>query len=134
MAKDWIPAPKSARGRLRELHVHFGLFDFAFYCVCGPFSDLPPYLIHRRPGYYCGDEITESRGLHFPGGCRWKPIVWIPCTPRSAQHHGTLAHEVTHVVLEMFDWSGMRLNRDPQETFCHAVGYGVSSVLEGLRR
>lgn len=132
----WVRAPKKALGRLRECRVHFGTFDFAFYCVVGPAEDLPGYVAFRH-----GDTEPEwvlagargANGVYVLHGNK-PPVVWLRAMPRSPRQIGTVAHEVLHIVRFMFEWVGMHLNDDTQEAYCHALQHGVTTILTELRR
>ncbi len=128
------PAPREVLGRLREIHVHFGMFDFAVYCVVGPANDLSAYIAWRRGHSNLVPDREASRGRYYPGRGEYGPIIWIPRRPRSPREHGTLSHEVCHVVREMYDWVGMQLDESTEETFCHAVGFAVTTILTELRK
>jgi hypothetical protein len=127
----WIPAPRKVLGRLREIRVHFGMFDFALYCAVGPLTDVPGYVAWRNddPGY---PQLAPARGYHFVHGRR-APIIWIPRKPRTPREHGTLAHEVFHAVRQMAEWHGIALSRETDEVYCHALGHVVTAILTELR-
>lgn len=130
-ADEWTPAPKSVRGDLKEIRVPMGLFDFAVYCVVGPWEDLPTYVEWkgRSP-----DDIPEARGLHFGSFGDYGPIIWIPRKPRTPEDYATLAHEVCHAMRDMMvNWAGMAINEHTDETFCHGVSHVMQTVLTELR-
>lgn len=129
----YVPAPKRARGRLRELKVHFGTFDFIFWCVVGPYEDLADYVKHRHKS-----DPSWIRGAPAPRGCyfttsEYAPIIWIPRTPRTPREIGTLAHEVLHIVQITLDRCGIHFGDDTIECYTHMLSYGVTTVLEELR-
>lgn len=118
---------------LKEIHVHFGTFDFAFNCVVGPWEGVRDYVSWK----FETDRDTlpdrpPPRGMIFraTGYC---PILWLPSEPRTPFEHATLAHEVLHAVVQLMEWAGIPLAPESEEAYCHALGYGVRSVLEGLR-
>lgn len=127
-----MKAPRRVLGRLREVRVHFGMFDFAFYCVVGPLEDVPAYVAWRNddPDY---PEPPPARGYCFYHD-RKPPIVWLPRCPRTPREHATLAHEVFHVVRAMAEWHGLKLCAETNEVFAHALGFGVATVLTELRK
>jgi hypothetical protein len=131
---DWTPAPKKALGRLSETFVGFGVFDFGFYCVIGPYADLPAYAAHRHndPSIATDPWEAEPRGAYVNDGAH-APIVWMPRYPRTAREYGTLAHEILHVLRCFGEWGGIKLTRESDEVFCHALGYGITKVLDELR-
>lgn len=131
---NWTPAPRKALKGLREVRVHFGTFDFPFYCVAGPWADFPDYVAwrHRESANWLRGRV-EQRGLYVQAFGK-PPIVWIPRCPRTPREIGTLAHEVLHIVKLMGEWAGIHFGEDTQEVFCHALGHGVTTILTELRK
>jgi hypothetical protein len=129
---EWNPAPKIIRGRLKEIRVPMGMFDYAVYCVVGPWDDLKKYVEWKgRPD----TDIPKARGLHFESYEEYGPIIWIPRTPRSPEDYATLAHEVCHAMRDMMvSWAGMEINEHTDETFCHGVSHVMTTVLTELRQ
>ena len=133
MPKVKGPAPKKILGRLREVRVHMGQFDFTIWTVCGPLADVKRY-VEWRLDCVLVDEATEVDGLCFEGTPGRGPIIWLPRIPRTADDIGSLAHEACHAVRDMMgDWAGMQLNKDSDEVLCHGIGHVVKTVLSEFR-
>jgi len=121
---------------LREIHVHFGTFDFAINCIVGPFDGVDKYVAWKfedDPPQWNGANV-KPRGRYYvrDGYC---PVVWIPRKPRTPREYGTLAHELTHAVRYMlFDWAGMPLTQQTDEAYCHSIGFAMTTILEALDR
>ena len=125
-------APRSVLKGLREARVHFGLFDFAVFCIVGPHGDIQRYVEWRHGE--C-EPPPEAHGLHYEGPIDRAPIIWIPRIPKSPADYGTLAHEICHVVREMVvDWARMTHDKGNDEVFCHAVSYAMETLLTELKR
>lgn len=122
-----------SRHGLKAIRVHFGTFDFSFICLAGPYVNVEKYVAWKfdDPGYKV-DCPYEPRGrVFFRQG--YVPVLWIPRRPRTAREHGTLAHEVLHVVGFLMEWADITYAKNNDEIFCHAVGHAVTHILEGLR-
>lgn len=71
-------------------------------------------------------DIDSRRGVTFySGNCH--PLIAFPRYPKTAEEIGTLAHEATHAVLNVFD-KVQETNFD--EVFAHSVGAVVREVLK----
>ena len=134
MVKGKGPAPKKILGRLREVRVHMGQFDFTIWAIIGPLEDAQKYVEWRLDCVLAEPDVGDVDGLCFEGAPGKGPVIWLPRVPRSADDIGSLAHEACHAVREMMvDWAGMRLNRDSDEVLCHGVGHVVKTVLSSVR-
>lgn len=122
---------------LKEIYVHFGVFDFAFYCLVGPYDNVEKYVRWKfeddETPITTGSQANYApRGRFFyrPGYC---PIIWIPRNPRTPREYGTLAHEVSHLVIRLMDWADIPLGPDSEEAYTHAIGFAVTKILEGVK-
>lgn len=113
--------------------VHFGTFDFEMRCLFGPSDNLVKYVRWAMDDEEFEWDMSRKRGAHFHRR-GYGPIIWLPRRPRTPREHGTLAHEVLHVLRVMLvDWAGMPLNGDTDEAFCHAMSHAVGTILERTR-
>lgn len=72
------------------------------------------------------EHLAKRRGVtFFAENCH--PIIALPRFPKTAQEIGTLAHEATHAVINVFQ-KIEETNYD--EVFAHSVGAVVRRVLE----
>jgi hypothetical protein len=118
---------------LREIYVHFGTFDFAMYCVVGPWQSVAEYLAWKFKEPDFSWDGAASRGHHFHKS-EYVPVIWIPRTPRTPREYGTLAHEIVHAVRDLGEWIGLNFNNETDEVFCHATGHAMTTILEELRK
>lgn len=71
-------------------------------------------------------DIDSKRGVTFySSDCH--PLIALPKYPKTASEIGTLAHEATHAVINVFDKIA---ERNFDEVFAHSVGAVVRGVLE----
>ena len=70
--------------------------------------------------------LTERRGVCFYGeGCH--PIIALPNKPKTPEEIGTLAHEATHAIVDIF----LKINEPTTgELFAHSVGAVVRNTLK----
>lgn len=70
--------------------------------------------------------LANRRGVCFYSeGCH--PIVALPSCPKTAEEIGTLAHEATHAVINVFS----KIDESSyDEVFAHSVGAVVREVLK----
>lgn len=117
---------------LKEVEVNFGTFDFTVTCVIGSDKGLQEYVRWKLEDQ--GITLNDpARGRYFLRQ-GYAPVMWIPRAPRSPREYGTLAHEMLHIVRVIMDWVGMPpLNHDTEEAYCHALGHGVTKILEAAR-
>lgn len=119
---------------LREVSVHFGMFDYSMCCVVGPYTNVEKYIEWKFEDHGFETESPyECRGRVFyrPG---YVPVLWIPRLPRTPREYGTLCHEVLHVVSHLMDWASIKFTGDTEEAYCHAVGHAVTEILSKLKR
>ena len=103
-------------------------------CVVGPYTGVEDYVRWKLddPNFNAdSDHKPRGRIFYRPG---YVPILWIPRRPRSAREHGTLAHEVFHAVCHLMNWAMIPLTESSEEVYCHAVGHGVTKILEAIKR
>lgn len=109
--------------------VHMGLFDYTF--IVAVFNDIKTieqYVAWKFDSFPPPDDYADvalGRTYYRTG---YVPIIWIPKRPKTAKEWGTLAHEACHGVQHLFDWAGMRINKDTDEIFAHAVKRIVEAV------
>lgn len=115
---------------LKFLPVPYDIYRDGFYFIAGR-PDAAKKFVDYVHAYNSG-KIENDLGQTFLSEGTWS-IVWMPGRPRRGHEYGTLAHEVTHYVTNVFDRIGLPIDHDHDEAFAHAVGYGVRYVLEGLR-
>lgn len=110
--------------------VNFGMVDYEFTCIVGACDNVKKYVAFKfdDPGYAFERPMTGRGSFHHKQGCA--PIIWIPRWPKTPQEYGTLAHEIGHVVVEMFDHIGHPIDYKTDEAYCHALGFGIRKVLE----
>jgi hypothetical protein len=118
---------------LQEIYVHFGTFDFATYCIVGPWQSVAPYIAWKLDYPSFEWDGSESRGHHFYKA-GYVPVIWIPRRPRTPREYGTLAHEVLHVVRDLGEWIGINFTNETDEVFCHATAHAMTTILEELRK
>lgn len=53
------------------------------------------------------------------------PIVWL-----RTKHPSTIAHEMTHAVLNIMDETGIPRTYDTDEVLCYHVGYAMEQILK----
>lgn len=134
-------AIKASRLGLKEIVIHFGMFDFKAICVVGPYEAALKFAAwkHEWPKEWDVQVVSsemnkgyEPRGRIFrrPG---YVPVIWIPHRPRTPREYGTLAHEVLHAVRLLMDWAAIELNAETEEAYCHALGHGVTTILDALK-
>lgn len=71
-------------------------------------------------------DIEWMRGVTFySSDCH--PLIALPRYPKTATEIGTLAHEATHAIINIFDKIS---ERSFDEAFAHSVGAVVRGVLE----
>ena len=117
--------------RLRKFIVRLDVFDFEFVCLIGPTSLAAKFC---KKYFLCdtiGGKEIESGFVGYGAVLRVgsASVLWLPRHPRTIKEHGTLAHEAAHVVTILMATMGMPLNYDTQETFCHALGHAVETIL-----
>lgn len=130
---------KASSVGLREIRVHFGAFDFVAICIFGEYAGAQKYASCKfdlDPGtLWESDEQRAFKPLgrvFYRGG--YVPILWMPSPPRTPREHGTLAHEMLHVVGHLIDWAAIPRTTETEEVFCHALSHGVTTVLEALKK
>jgi hypothetical protein len=117
---------------LREVEVHFGTFDFTVYVIAGPFKQGCEY-IAQVYGDDCYRHLEPAHGYCFTKPAH-EPVIWVPGV-RTSKQHGTLAHEMLHAVRYMLhEWADTPFSRKTEEAYCHALGHGVKTVLDALRK
>lgn len=126
---------KASRLGLKERNIHFGMFDFSFVYLEGPRKNVEKFVRWKLDDYETPIQAPAqaaygAHGLTFyrPG---YVPILWLPRKPRTAREHGTVAHEVLHIVVRLMNWADVTLSSESEEVYCHAVGFAVTQVLEG---
>jgi hypothetical protein len=128
------PAPRSARGRLKEIYVEWEMFNFAVFCVIGPHEDLANYIPYRHKRSYDAPTNPDISGLYFSALPKCDGILWLAKSPRRPAQIGYLAHEMGHAVLNLVQRAGIRVNSKTEETICYAIGHGIEQVLKGVRK
>lgn len=119
---------------LKEITVHFGIFDVEMTCLVGPYDNVEKFVAWRFDDEQMKPERqTAARGMFFHHkGCA--PIIWIRRRPRSPKEYGALAHEIMHVMCFLIsEWAGIQLSRDTDEVYCYALGHAMTSILEKLK-
>jgi hypothetical protein len=120
----------SALGFKRVL-VRYDVFGYEFECIIGPKKNVGKYVAHHLKEPYWDNPEKQHGMTYVKTGLA--PIVWFPRFPRTSAEHGTLAHEVSHAVMEMLRHVGVPINVEAGEAFCYALGYGVRKILEAQR-
>lgn len=117
---------------LQEVKVNFGIFDNSMICIAGPRERVVEYVRWKCEDPDFDRDMSNVRGRFFQRE-GYVPIIWIPRKPRTPREHGTLAHEVLHVLAATFtDWASVPFTKDTEEVFCHALGSTVAAILEQL--
>ena len=129
-----VRAPRRVLGRLKEVSVTWETFDFMTYCVVGPHEDLDKYVRWRHHRKYNIPAKRDTDGLHFNSIPSKGSIIWLPRMPRKAKDIGTLAHEISHAVLDMVATRNIAVSTKYQEPFCYAISHGVETILMELRK
>lgn len=117
-----------------QVILRYEMFRYEIECIIGPKKNVGKYVSHHlnagddRASY----EITDQRGRFYYSKDR-APILWLPKFPVSPREYGALAHEISHAVVDMLDYVGCEFGADGDETFCYAVDYGVTKILEAKR-
>jgi hypothetical protein len=128
------------RSKLLQIEIDFRTFDFKTYCLIGDRTAALRWIekLYESPGLAQRHINEPVRGQYFsqPG---YVPVIWLPKPPRTPTEIAALSHEMLHTVLHMLvRWAGMRVHPDhcasADEPFCHALGYGVRTVLTACRR
>jgi hypothetical protein len=115
---------------LRSIIVPYEMFGKEVECVIGPIKNLAKYVSWRfEQDDVSQDGLERGRGWTFVRD-GYVPIIWIPRFPVTPADHGTLAHEMAHALIYLFDRVGVPIAPDADETFCHAMSYGITKVLE----
>lgn len=119
----------------QAIDLHFGMFDFDVHVIVGNKRENVQRYVEWKIGQPFDVPWEGERRLGaFFSAPHCVPVIWLPRKPRTTGEIGTLAHEMLHAVRMMLvDWAGVELNRDTDEAFCHAIGYGVRTVLEKVR-
>lgn len=75
------------------------------------------------------DNFEGARGRYFisSGKC---PIIWLPEIPKTPRQHGTLSHEIFHVVVAIMDWANIRLCSESEEAWTHLIGHITTKFYE----
>jgi len=110
-----------------------GIFRHQIRVLLGPSTHLQAYVRHEfgEPDMDC--EVGGHRGMAFLKTGH-VPIVWLPRYPRTSREIGTLVHELLHALRHIFvNVIGFPLDRNTDETFCHALSYTTERVLEDLK-
>jgi len=113
---------------LDVVRVHFGMFDFAMVAVFGKREAAQKFIRWKLD--WNDFELPDTLGYFAAHGDR-VPCIWMPRRPRTPREHGTLSHEIMHVVGHMFvTHFGMPLAAESSEAYSHAIGYAVTRCLE----
>jgi hypothetical protein len=118
------------RLRVKFAHVHFGMFTYGMTVVIGPFEGAKKFAGWKQETSYDREVVPQGMVFDRHG---YEPVLWLPRVPRTAREYGTLAHEVFHVVCCLMRWAAVPLTEESEEAFTHALGFGVTQALEGLR-
>jgi hypothetical protein len=119
--------------KLRVIRVHFGIFDFGIVALVGP---------REAAGRYITRFQERAEPVVIPENCRGycmrrdghAPCIWLPRPPKTPREYGTLSHEILHAMVFFQEWKGEPLCIENEETYCHALGYCVTAVLDKLAR
>lgn len=63
-----------------------------------------------------------------------KTVLWLYTDRLTVDLHGTITHEVFHLVYGIFDQIGMKLSDDSEEAYAYAIGLLAMKVIGGLLR
>ena len=121
---------------LREVKVHWGMFDYEAMVAIGPKDRLADYLGYQFdvPAKEFADEVGgndfKAKMFHYGGK---GSVIWLPDI-RTPDQVAALAHEMFHAMTKMMDHFGLTLSDESDEAYAHALSYGVRTVLEALKR
>ena len=115
---------------LKEILVHWEVFNFKVWCVIGAHKHLAAYIKKRHRRSYRPKRTEDLGGLYFTEKPGCGGILWLPTIPKTAREIGYLAHEVGHAVIDMHCTRQIELSKDNDETFCYSVAHGVTTILE----
>ena len=120
---------------LREVKVHWGMFDYEAMVVIGPKDRLADYLGYQFevPAKDLAGEVGDdfrAKIFHREG---MASVIWLPDV-RTPDQVAALAHEMFHAVTKMMDHFGLTLSDESDEAYAHALSFGVRSVLESTPR
>ena len=59
--------------------------------------------------------------------------LWLPGVPKSAGEHGTLAHEICHIVLHYFNQMGFPIDHIHDEPVCYFMKFMVKTFWVKVR-
>src|SRR4029079_13911238 len=122
--------PWQGHRMLKEIKVEWDTFNFKVYVVIGPYAGLRAYVKKRHRRVYRERKVINVCGLYIASKPLCGGILWLPKVPRSPKELGYLAHEIGHAVWDMCDQRGINLDTMNDETFCYAIGHGVTAVLK----
>lgn len=121
---------------LTVVDVYMGTFDFTVRCMVGDYEAGMKYAAHVFEVDFEYVVDGENFGYEARGKCYFRPgyvpIIWIPRRPHTAREHATLAHEIVHSVMHLFEWAHVPVNRDTEEVFAHAVGHIANGIYESF--
>lgn len=101
--------------------------EYRVYFTWGTFDEVKKILKkHQYPMDRIEEEATfDGRGSCFHAkGCH--PVIAMPCLPETPEEIGTLAHEATHAINDI--WNKISEN-SMHECYAHSVGAIVRTVL-----
>lgn len=115
----------------KEVRVAMGMFEFDVICIVGHHKNLNKYARWKFDDEQFSYDSENARGccLYRQG---YVPVIWIPRKPKTGREYATLAHECLHATYRLFDWAGMNMVRDNEETATHAMSHLITSILKQL--
>lgn len=122
---------------LKAFDVHMGMFDYQVRFVVGDKKKAISYIagVYEIEDWEVAgpdsEHIARAVTFHWPG---YLPIIWFPKAPKSTREIATLAHEVAHALMQMFDWAHMNINFETEEVFGHAMGHLMHEALEEFKK
>ena len=117
----------------KSVIVRYEMFGKEVECIFGPIKNLAKYVNWRfEQTEIEQDGLERGRGWTFVKD-GYVPICWLPRLPQTPADHGTLAHELSHALIYLFDYIGVPVKPDTDETFCHALSHGITKVMEAKR-
>lgn len=118
---------------IKHYDVNMGMMDFDVRFIIGDYKkSLELVEWFHEVKYYAEEPGDPPRGEMFytPPFCA---VIWLPHKPRTADEHGTLAHECVHAVSRMFQWASVPHDLSTDEPFAHAVGFLVRQFKEKVK-
>ena len=81
--------------------------------------------VEADEGMFAMAENHKGRTLHLDGG---QTIIRIPTQIKTAEQHGTLAHEIFHAVEFLFRRLNTNLTLDSDEPYAYLIGYLTEQI------